>query len=400
MDKKKSTSYSQPPFGTYSPREERNFSKRAKKYYTRNSTEHKRRSLNRTLIFEDLEDREVLSAISPVAANVPETTSLMDTTAVYAPATVAPETTTSVEMVPAHASLQSEAWSTPTPQEAEATDAFFATEEIATMALFQSRSTNSLFDITGGGAVPGNYRQSIPGIPGTDTGGVAGYNGGGPLPLQIPGFRGYGNAYYLDINDETLPRTVWLYAEYFRNQPRITPGQVWLVRPDIDYSWENYYFDGVRISTSVYSMITDQALEELKEEKIEDIMQQEKREEKVNTFLHKENSMEKQIPKTLREVPETEEIPETPDMPDTTAPPETMDSTETPEREENPSTTETALPPETDSARPSQPSPVEVPHPQEPPAYPIPQPQTPATPPIMDPPATKPMRSGDEFQEG
>lgn len=387
MDKKKmNPSLLKFSFGARPQAPDRKISKRAGQYYTRNSAEHKRRSLNRTLMMENLEDREVLSAISPIAANVPETASLMDSAAVYAPATIVPETTGTVEMIQVNATPSNgENVAHPTLQQAQSTDALFASEETLNATLFQSQSLIGLPSMPGAGGIPANYRPSIPGIPGTDTGGVAGDNGGGRLALEIPGFRGYGNAYYLDINDETLPRTVWLYAQYFRNQPRVTPGQTWLVRPDIDYSWANYHFDGVRISTSVYSMITDEALEEQKQEKIEDIMQQEEREEKIPTFLEKENQMEKQIPKTLQDVPETNEIPKTPSAHDTTTPPQTLETTE---NQEKPST-------ETDAAKPS---PLEVPKPQERPAYPVPQPQTPATPPIMDPSTPKPMRSGEESE--
>lgn len=359
--------------------------RRIRRYYTRNPIERKRRSPNRFLMIEDLEDREMLSAISPVAANVQESDTLMASTAVYAPASVSPASTATVEIVqhgttPA-APAAAEKSLTATPPQASMVDAVFASDA-ATQATraswFQNPSLIDLSDMPGGGGIPADYRPPIPGIPGTDTGGVAGYNGGGRLPLEIPGFQGYGNAYYLDINDETLPRTVWLYAQYFRNQPRVTPGQTWLVRPDIDYSWANYYFDGVRISTSVYSMITDQALEELKQEKIEDVMKQEALEE-IPIVPHenlKEKEMEKHIPKTLREVPEKPELPET----------------DTP-RENAPS----ALPPEeTDTVSPN---PVEVPHPHGTPAYPIPQPESPTMPPVVDPPSSHPIRSTERLEE-
>ena len=154
-----------------------------------------------------------------------------------------------------------------------------------------------------GAGIPTRFR--IPGIPSGDTGGEAGFNGGGALALEIPGFSGYGNAYYLDIFDASLPRTIWLYAMYFRNQARITPGPVYLARPTIDHAWENCAFDGYHIGGSVYfSLIVDDEGHSVNAE-IKRRLENEDRREKYEQFLKKEQ--EEFLNRTLKEQQKADE---------------------------------------------------------------------------------------------
>ncbi|MDO4570888.1 MAG: hypothetical protein Q4D38_10920 [Planctomycetia bacterium] len=148
------------------------------------------------------------------------------------------------------------------------------------------------------GGIPGAIY--VPGIPPGDAGGMAGGNGGGRLPLQIPGFQGYGNAYYLDINDQTLPRVIWLYAEYFRNQARVAPGLAYLARPEMNRSYENYSYFGVKLSPSVFSLVHPDMEDDERQGEILDQMQREKRSELMERHLQKD------LEKTLDDMERTD----------------------------------------------------------------------------------------------
>ncbi|MDO4630432.1 MAG: hypothetical protein Q4C70_14735, partial [Planctomycetia bacterium] len=98
------------------------------------------------------------------------------------------------------------------------------------------------------GGVPG-----FPGIPGGDAGGVAGGNGSvAQLPLMIPGFDGYGNAYFLTLSGDSIGRIVWLYAQYFNDQERVVPKMTVLPRAETSTSNYDSGLFGTSLASSVY----------------------------------------------------------------------------------------------------------------------------------------------------
>lgn len=149
-------------------------------------------------------------------------------------------------------------------------------------------------------------RPFFPGIPSGDTGGLAGFNGSsGVLALEIPGFSGYGNAYYLDIFRSSLPRTIWLYAMYFGDQVRVTPGPVNLARPVIDNTSASSVFGGYHIGGSVYfARIVDSKAYTTNAELMKRLEQEDRR-ERYEQFLKKEK--EEFLNRTLKEQQKADE---------------------------------------------------------------------------------------------
>lgn len=227
----------------------------------------------RPMCAEALEERMVMSALSPLqpavsmetAAKVPE--DLVSSSAVYAPA------------IPGEGTLHTEGLSLPEdaaagsilpgqPSEkgtdrtaARLTDVSWtalegegirwAERSSAALAAAEEVSETAVGDM--GEELTDDPAQSlIPGIPPGDAGGLAGGNGGGRLPLEIPGFGGYGNAYYLTNVNEPLARVIWLYAQYFNDQQRVAPSQTELPRSRTDYSSSTTGLFGTSLGGMIY----------------------------------------------------------------------------------------------------------------------------------------------------
>ncbi len=166
-----------------------------------------------------------------------------------------------------------------------------AAPQILMSASSFTSSLNANFTLNPGGwfetgGIPASI--SIDGIPWGDAGGVAGGNGGGRLPLEIPGFSGYGNAYFLDNADDTLARIVWLYAEYFGNQQRVVPVQTNLPRPDVNTSSDNYGLFGSYLGGSVFYAEEEQGPVEKKEKKEPKIIEPQRHENQMEQRLDTE----------------------------------------------------------------------------------------------------------------
>lgn len=138
--------------------------------------------------------------------------------------------------------------------------------------------------------------QDFPSIPPGDAGGLAGGNGGGRLPLEIPGFGGYGNAYYL-TDLASMPRVVWLYAQYFGNQQRVVPETTELPRSDENLSAGSAGLFGTSLGTPFsYSYLSgsdkDDSGDESDEKKEESRNEKEEvppiQERKIEHFIQEE----------------------------------------------------------------------------------------------------------------
>ena len=125
------------------------------------------------------------------------------------------------------------------------------------------------------------------------------------MALEIPGFSGYGNTYYLDIFRSSLPRTIWLYAMYFGDQVRVTPGPVNLARPVIDNTSASSVFGGYHIGGSVYfARIVDSKAYTTNAELMKRLEQEDRR-ERYEQFLKKEK--EEFLNRTLKEQQKADE---------------------------------------------------------------------------------------------
>ncbi len=200
----------------------------------------------RPLIVEPLETRRFMSAFSPVQPAALETEGaeiadlsdeMVSSSAIYAPQVpIAVSWEENVSQGSAAADLEkqdivSEASLKKTGAEIPLLTVDGA-EKLDGLASAESR-LNSVASETAN-----TLAQEIAGIPPGDAGGLAGGNGGGRLPLEIPGFGGYGNAYYLtDLT--SMPRVIWLYAQYFGNQRRVVPETTDLPRSEDDISAGN-----------------------------------------------------------------------------------------------------------------------------------------------------------------
>ena len=143
----------------------------------------------------------------------------------------------------------------------------------------------------------------IPGIPPGDAGGVGGGNGPGRLPLQIPGFEGTGNVYTLNLATESLPEIVWFYAYLFGNQKRVSPSTADLEQPKTDLEGQDYF--GVRLFGDMFNSLSniDLSLEDTEEQPPEEPEEQPQPEgrEEIEKELQKEieRSLQEEIPREL-----------------------------------------------------------------------------------------------------
>ncbi|MDO4576020.1 MAG: hypothetical protein Q4D98_12485 [Planctomycetia bacterium] len=313
-------------------------------HYTWNKPFRKRRWKKfRELRLEALESREMFSTVvdaaipattemealtSPVEWHAPQTPTVAKPSTEFSPAAIPVEAAVSVEPVSPEETGEGFA-----PLLPDAVNQVVSASDWLADRNMAATSPSQQFE---DGGIPSTLK--IPGIPGGDTGGAAGYNGGGRLPLSIAGFNGYGNAYYLDINDETLPRIVWLYAQYYRNQVRLVPTHVALNRPEVQVQ-TNLYFDGARMTEDVYNLIPEQPADQEKtdEEIIPAPPKKTGKSEKPDTEKPKattDETLEKDLPKTLDDLPPLEEEPpkepakpqETPKKPEKPEPPDDRES--------------------------------------------------------------------------
>lgn len=227
----------------------------------------------RPMFAEALEERMVMSTLSPLQpaasmesiAKVPE--DLVSSSAVYAPAIPGEgsfhsedlsllENAAAGSILPgqpsvngsdrALARLTDASW---TVLEGERTN--FADRNFTAPAETLEISETAVGDV-GEELTDDPAQPMIPGIPPGDAGGLAGGNGGGRLPLEIPGFGGYGNAYYLTNVGEPLARVIWLYAQYFNDQQRVTPTQTEFPRSRTDYSSSTTGLFGTSLGGMIY----------------------------------------------------------------------------------------------------------------------------------------------------
>ncbi len=204
----------------------------------------------RPMCAEALEERMVMSTLSPLqpavsmetAAKVPE--DLVSSSAVYAPAIPGEGTLYTAGLsLPEDAAAGSILPGQPSEKGTDRTAARLT--DISWTAL--EGEGMRLEELTDDPA-----QSLIPGIPPGDAGGLAGGNGGGRLPLEIPGFSGYGNAYYLTNVGEPLARVIWLYAQYFNDQQRVAPSQTELPRSRTDYSSSTTGLFGTSLGGMIY----------------------------------------------------------------------------------------------------------------------------------------------------
>lgn len=232
------------------------------------TTRRRRNRQFRPMYFEPLEERQVMSAISPIPVTALEvsprtddsTEDMVSSVAVYAPAV--PETVSIGETL-SQGSVVTNHSSNLTSQNTvthrispEILDTAWAIavglnengNEIGNEQNTPTDSFNPDIFSPDFGGIPG-----FPGIPGGDAGGVAGGNGSiAQLPLMIPGFGGYGNAYFLTLSGDSIGRIVWLYAQYFNDQERVVPKMTVLPRAQTSTSNYDSGLFGTSLASSVY----------------------------------------------------------------------------------------------------------------------------------------------------
>ncbi len=222
-----------------------------------NTTRRRRNRQFRPMYFEPLEARQVMIAVSPISATALEvsprtddsTEDMASSVAVYAP--IVPETVSLGEAVSQGSAVANHSTNVVARISPEILDAAWA----IAVGLNESNDAidsglNTMTDVFSSdfGGVP-----NFSGIPGGDAGGVAGGNGSvAQLPLMIPGFGGYGNAYYLTLSGDSIGRIVWLYAQYFNDQERVVPKMTVLPRAERTTSNYDYGLFGASLASSVY----------------------------------------------------------------------------------------------------------------------------------------------------
>lgn len=245
----------------------------------------------RPMYVEPLEDRCMMSAFSPFQAAADGSSvsaqklaggagDLVSPTAVYAPETTGVPMTVSIG-------------GTASPENAAVTQ----TGGPVTLITSESAATLNPEEWFEAGGIP--EQLSIGGIPPGDAGGVAGGDGGGRLPLEIPGFSGYGNAYFLDNANDSLARIVWLYAEYFGNQQRVVPLTTDLPRPRMNDAWNRYGLFGSSLGGTVFYDENPQAPVEKKEKAVPKEVLPQKPEREMEHHLDTE--MEKTLQDLIRQ---------------------------------------------------------------------------------------------------
>lgn len=255
----------------------------------------------RPLIVETLETRRFMSAFSPLQSAALETGSgavnlsdeMVSSSAFFAPQVpIAVSREENVSQGSAAADLVElnvipAASPKSAGQEMPRLSAVSGTEEAMQIAM----NSDSNFNLGEGGTV-NPLAPEILGIPPGDAGGLAGGNGGGRLPLEIPGFSGYGNAYYL-TDMTSMPRAVWLYAQYFGNQQRVVPEMTVLPRAASDFSAGSSGVFGTSLGFPIsYSELSGSDRQESKdgeeEEKEESEETPEIQERKIEHFIQEE----------------------------------------------------------------------------------------------------------------
>lgn len=248
------------------------------------------------MFLEPLEDRKVMSALSPFQAAAlvtsaedaaSSTEGLVSSTAFYASAVpkTEPASGTASQGSAAAVSSQDPVMPQEDLQALSITEVGLGTEAGTglTSAGFAPLTPEEYFEL---GGIPGQL--VIPGIPPGDAGGMAGGNGGGRLPLEIPGFGGFGNAYYLNLSGDTIGRIVWLYAEYFGNQQRVVPQMTVLPRAGLSQFGTDYGLFGTTLASPVFYYETPEAQGEKKEKEIQKETQKDQNENQIEHRMNQE----------------------------------------------------------------------------------------------------------------